>query len=343
MKILIIGGTKFLGRHIIDAAQARGHEVTLFNRGTKYADEKLENVEQIHGNRNTEIEKLGGRTWDVCIDTCGYLPQSVNMSAEFLRDKVKQYIFISSISAYAGFSQKNFDESAPLAELTDEQREAFERIDPKAELTAMVLGEMYGALKVLCEQAAEKAMPGRALIVRSGLIVGEFDWTDRFTYWVMRVDKGGEVFAPGSSERFVQFIDGSDLALWIIKAAEENTNGIFNVTGKPMDLTFGKLLEEIKAVTNSDAEFVWSSQEFIRAEDVKQWSEMPLYLDETDADSQGFLAANVDRALAKSLEFRPLRDTIRDTLNWRKSIESELKAGISSEREAGLLEKLREQ
>jgi 2'-hydroxyisoflavone reductase len=343
MKILIIGGTKFLGRHLINAAQARGHEITLFNRGTKYTDDALENVEQLHGNRNLNLEKLGGRTWDVCIDTCGYLPQTVKMSAEFLRDSVKQYIFISSISAYASFREKDSDESAPLAELTAEQREAFEKIDLRGELTAPVLGEMYGALKVLCEREAEKAFPGRALIVRSGLIVGEYDWTDRFTYWVMRAGKGGEVFAPGSPERFVQFIDGRDLALWLVKAAEENTNGIFNVTGKPLELTFGALLEEIKAATKSDAEFVWAPEEFLKANDVKEWSEMPLYLHESDADSQGFLSANVDRALEKSLEFRPLRDTIQATFDWRKSVEGELKAGITGAREAELLEKLREQ
>ena len=343
MKILIIGGTKFLGRHLIDAAQSRGHEITLFNRGTKYADDAPENVEQIHGNRNLDLEKLVGRTWDVCVDTCGYLPQTVELSAKFLRDSVRQYIFISSISAYAGFREKNSDESAPLAELTMEQREAFEKIDPRAELTAPVLGEMYGALKVLCEREVEKAFSGRALVVRSGLIVGEYDWTDRFTYWVMRVGKGGKVLAPGAPERFVQFIDGRDLALWIVKAAEENTNGIFNVTGKPFDLTFGRLLEEIKTVTNSDAEFVWAPEEFLKRENVAPWSEMPLYLYESDADSKGFLSANVDRALEKGLEFRPLRDTIQATFDWRKSIENELKAGISAEREAGLLEKLREQ
>ena len=339
MKILIIGGTKFLGRHLINAAQVRGHEVTLFNRGTKYTDERLENVEQIHGDRNTDLEKLSGRNWDVCIDTCGFLPQTVKISAEFLRDAVDQYIFISSISAYANFREKDFDESAPLAELSAEQRERFEKIDPRGELSGPVLGEMYGALKVLCEQAVETAMPGRALVVRSGLIVGEYDWTDRFSYWVMRTARGGEVFAPGAPDRFVQFIDGQDLALWIIKAAEENINGIFNVTGKPFDLAFGKLLEEIKAVTASDAEFVWAGEDFLKAENVEAWSEMPLYLHESDADARGFLAANVDRALDNGLSFRPVRETILSTLTWRKSIDGELKAGIAAEREAKLLEK----
>jgi 2'-hydroxyisoflavone reductase len=339
MKILIIGGTKFLGRHLIDAAVERGHEVTLFNRGKKYAEDPLENVEQIHGDRHADLDKLAGRSFDACIDTCGYLPQSVKAAAEFLRDAVNRYIFISSISAYADFSRVDADEIAPLAELSDEQSERFEKIDPQADLTGPVLGDMYGALKVLCEQAAESAMPGRTLIVRPGLIVGEYDWTDRFSYWVMRTERGGEVLAPGDPERFVQFIDAHDLARWIVKMAEENQTGIFNANWKSLDLTFGALLEEIKSATGSDARFTWASEDFLRAENVAPWSEMPLYLYESDRDWQGFLAVNVDRALAKGLEFRPLRDTIRATLNWRKTINEELKAGISAERETELLEK----
>jgi len=339
MKILIIGGTKFLGRHLIDAALRNGHEVTLFNRGTKYADDAPATVEQIHGNRNTDLEKLGGRSWDAVIDTCGYLPQSVAASAGFLRAAVGQYIFISSISAYADFSRENFDETAPLAELTGEQRARFAKIDPLAELTAPVLGEMYGALKVLCEREAERAMPGRTLIVRSGLIVGEYDWTDRFTYWVMRTARGGTVLAPGNPPRFVQFIDARDLAAWIVRMAEKNENGVFNATGKPFELTFETLLEEIKSVTGSDARFVWVTEDFLKSENVQPWSEMPLYLYESDAGARGFLAANVDRALEKGLTLRPLSETIRATFNWRKTVTDELKAGISGEREAELLQK----
>jgi 2'-hydroxyisoflavone reductase len=305
MKILIIGGTKFLGRHLIGAALGRGHEVTLFNRGTKYAgDAGAENVERIHGDRNADLDKLTGREWDVCIDTCGYLPQSVAASAEFLRAAVGQYIFISSISAYANFRAMDFDETATLAELTAEQKERVEKIDPKGELTGPVLGEMYGALKALCERAAENAMPGRVLVVRSGLIVGEYDWTDRFSY-----------------------------------LAEENRCGIFNATGKSLDLTFGRFLEEIGSATGSDARFTWVDEEFLKAENVEAWSEMPLYLHPSDEDWQGFLAANVDRAVDAGLSFRPLGETIRATLLWRKSIPDELKAGISAGREAELLEK----
>lgn len=339
MKILIIGGTKFLGRHLTHAALQRRHEVTLFNRGKKYSGEKIENVEQIHGDRNADLEKLANRSWDVCIDTCGYLPQSVKASAEFLRDAVKRYIFVSSISAYANFRQPDFDETAPLAELTAEQREKFEKIDPKGDLTGAVLGEMYGALKVLCEREAEKMFPNRTLIVRPGLIVGEFDFTDRFSYWVMRVARGGTILAPGSPDRFVQFIDAHDLADWMIKMAETGETGIFNATGKPFALTFGAFLQEIKQTTQSDAEFSWATEEFLKRENVAPWSEMPLYLHESDKNWQGFLSANVDRALEKGLKFRAFDETIRATLNWRKNIEDPLKAGISAEKEKELLEK----
>jgi 2'-hydroxyisoflavone reductase len=341
MKILIIGGTKFLGRHLTRAALQKGHEVTLFNRG-KYSSEDFENVEQIHGDRNTSLEKLAGRRWDVCIDTCGYLPQSVKASAEFLRDSVNFYIFVSSISAYKSFRQTNFDETAPLAELTNEQQKQFEALDPQAELTGAVLGEMYGALKVLCEREAEKAMPGRVLIVRPGLIVGEHDFTDRFSYWVLRAASGGEILAPGDPKRFVQMIDAQDLAEWIVKMAEENEHGTFNATGKPFELTFGKMLAEIKSVSGSRAEFVWVDEPFLSADKVGEWSELPLYLHESDEDSKGFLAANIDRALAKGLKFRPLRETIRATLNWRKTKPDGLKAGLSADREKELLEKWRE-
>ncbi len=322
----------------MDAAGRKGHEITLFNRG-KHSPEEFENIEQIYGDRHTDLEKLAGRRWDVCIDTCGYLPQSVRISAEFLRDAVDLYVFVSSISAYQSFREKDFDETSPLAELTAEQRKQFAAIDPQGELTGAVLGEMYGALKVLCEQAAEKSMPNRVLIVRPGLIVGEHDVTDRFSYWVMRTARGGKILAPGSPDRFVQIIDAQDLARWIVEMVENGETGIFNASGKPFELTFGKLLEEIKTVSPSEAEFVWTSEEFLKKENVREWSEMPLYLHESDEDWSGFLSANIDRALAKGLKFRPLSETIGATLNWRNTIKDDLTAGISAERETELLNK----
>ena len=343
MKILIIGGTKFLGRHLVDAALERNHEVTLFNRGTKYSGEKIENVEQIHGDRNIDLEKLANRRWDAVIDTCGYLPQMVKASAEFLKDAVERYVFISSISAYADFSKVNFDETTELAKLTAEQEKEFAKIDPKAELTGAVLGEMYGALKVLCEKEVLNVFGDKALIIRPGLIVGEYDFTDRFTYWVMRVARGGDVLAPGNPEKSVQFIDAKDLAEWTIEMIESGETGFYNATGKPFETTFGKLLEEIKAVSESDAKFVWVGESFLEKEKVAPWSDLPLYLPESLEEMRGFLTANVDKALAKNLKFRPLQEMIKDTLNWRKPQNEELKAGISEEKEKELLAKWHEQ
>lgn len=341
MKILIIGGTKFLGRHLAGAALKRNHEVTLFNRGTKYSGDEIESVEQIHGDRNSDLDKLNGKNWDAVIDTCGYLPQTVKASAEFLKDKVNLYVFISSGSVYAETSQPNYDETTRTATLTEEQRKAVEKIDPKGELNGLVLGEEYGALKFLCERAAEGEMPNRVLNVRAGMIVGAFDRTDRFTYWAMRVAKGGEVLAPGTPENLVQFIDVRDLSEWIVEMIEENQAGTFNVTGKPFELTFGKMLEAMKMTSGSDARFVWADETFLAENNVAPWSEMPFYLPESDENWRGFLAMNVNRALAKGLKFRPLAETIQEVLVWRTAQIFPLRAGISADKEKALLEKLR--
>lgn len=343
MKILIIGGTKFLGRHLVNAALQNNHEVTLFNRGKKYADEEIANVEQIHGDRNFDLEKLNGKSWNACIDTCGYLPQTVKSSAEFLADKVNQYVFVSSASVYPETPEPNYDESTKTAKLSEEQQKAVEKIDPKSELTGAALGENYGALKKLCEEVAENAMPNRVLIVRAGMIVGAFDSTDRFTYWVMRVSKGGKILAPGTPENFVQLIDARDLSEWIVKMIEENENGIFNATGKPFELDFGKMLNAIKVATESDAEFVWADEKYLTENNVQPWSEMPFYLPESFVETHGFLAMNVDKALAKGLKFRTFQDTILDTLTWREKQDFQMRAGISAERERELLNKLGKQ
>jgi 2'-hydroxyisoflavone reductase len=342
MKILIIGGTKFLGRHLVRAAQAKDHEVTLFNRG-KFTRETFAGVEQIRGDRNQDLDKLKNHQWDAVIDTCGYLPQTVAASAQFLWDSVGQYVFISSISAYRDFRRVNFDETAPLARLTAEQKRKVAQIDPRNELTGIVLGEMYGALKALCEAEAESAMPGRVLNVRSGLIVGEHDWTDRFTYWVMRGAQGGKILAPADPHNFIQFIDARDLSEWVVKMIAGRETGTFNVTGRPFELTFGTFLQQVKDVTESDADYIWASEEFLKNESVAPWSEMPLYLPGSEKGWRGFLSANIDRALAKGLTFRPLSETIRDTRDWRKTVKRKLKAGITRKRESELLRKWRRQ
>lgn len=342
MKILIIGGTKFLGRHLINAALERHHTVTLFNRG-KHLSEDFENVEQIHGDRFFDLNKLENRRFDAVIDTCGYLPQSVRDAAETLKNSVAQYVFISSISGYADFSKPDFDETTPLAELSEAQLKQAGEIDKQSEINGITLGEVYGGLKVLCEKAVESVMPNRALIVRPGLIVGAFDPTDRFTYWVKRTAEGGEILAPGTPERFVQLIDARDLSEWIIKMIEKGANGIYNANGKPFELTMAKMLDEIKTVTQSDAEFIWVSENFLNSENVGAWSEMPLYLPESVKEAGGFLSVNVDKALEQGLELRSLNETIKDVLDFSRTIKRELKAGISDERETALLAKWREQ
>lgn len=338
MKILIIGGTKFLGRHLVTAAIERNHSVTLFNRGVTSVGE-VAGVELIQGDRNVDLDRLEGREFDTVIDTCGYLPEAMRVSSEALKDRIGLYIFVSSISAYADFSTPNFDESFPVARLDPEQEAKIAEIDLKSSLRSDDLGKMYGPLKALCEETVEEIIPGRVCIIRPGLIVGKYDNTDRFTYWVERVAKGGEILAPGDPNQFIQFIDAHDLAKWTIKMTEEKVRGIFNATGRPNEITMEGLLEGIKVAAKSDAEFRWVSEEFLSSENVAPWGEMPLYLPESDESLQGFLSANIDKALDKGLKFRPLSETVADILEWRKSNNSALKAGISAERESELLSK----
>ena len=339
MKILIIGGTKFSGRHLVKSALANNHEVTIFHRGNHSTDE-LGDVEEIIGDRIVDLDKLENQTWDVCIDMCGYMPQWVESSTNALKDSVKKYVFVSSISAYDKNVEPNYKEDAKLESLTVEQEKEFAKVDAKGDIGATDLGEMYGALKVLCEQETVKAFSENHLIIRPGLIVGELDWTDRWTYWVMRVAKGGEVFAPSKPDTHVQFIDAKDLMVWLVALIENDETGIYNAVNKPFELTFGTMLEEIKTVSGSDATFTWVSDEFMEANKVAPWSDMPLHV----PDSLEFIrTANVDSALDKGLTIRPLSDTIRDTLNWRKTRDEDMRAGITEERETVLLKKWHEQ
>ncbi len=336
MKLLIIGGTKFLGRHLVTEALARGHEVTLFNRGNHPAPAA---VESIHGDRHndSDLEKLKGRRWDIVIDTSGQLPRSVRAIAEILSDSVDVYVFISTQNAYASVSVPGVDETFPAATLTSEQLDQAYADDASHE-------KMYGGLKALSEQAAEEVMPDRVLVVRPGLIVGPYDYTDRFTYWPVRVARGGEVLAPGRAERFVQFIDVRDLSEWLVSMAERRAAGLYNANGEPGKLTMQNVLEECKLVSDSDASFTWVSEEFLLQEKVAAWMEMPLWLPESAPNLKGFMFVKPDKAIADGLRFRPLSETIRDTLTWYQTERAgdELKTGISSEREQELLRKWHE-
>lgn len=330
MRILILGGTVFLGRALVSAALARGHHVTLFNRG-KSNPALFPNVEQLHGDRAEDLGALRGRRWEAVIDTCGYVPRIVSLSAEALASAVEHYTFISSLSVYADLKQVGIDESAPVGKLADESVED-------------VTGETYGPLKALCEQAVARARPGRALIIRPGLIVGPYDPTDRFTYWPHRVAQGGDVLAPGRPGRGVQFIDVRDLAEWTIRVVEEKRAGVYNADGPAQPLPMGELLGAGRAVSGSEAHFTWVNEAFLLDQKVGPWMEMPLWIPESDPDSAGFFAMSSNKAIEAGLTFRPVGDTVRATLDWLpERPESPWRAGITREREAELLTAWRQQ
>lgn len=343
MKLLIIGGTRFVGRHLVTAALEREHEITLFNRGS-HAAASLADVETIHGDRNEDLSKLQGRRWDAVIDTCGYLPRTVKASAEALSPAVDRYVFLSSISAYADARGFDVVETAPTAKLTSEQLDQANAIDSSGQVSALTYGRMYGGLKALCELAVAEVLPNRALIIRPGLLVGPHDYTDRFTYWVVRTARGGEVLAPGRPDGNVQFIDARDLAEWTVKMLESGGKGVYNVNGLPCSVTMAGVLQECKLASGSDATFTWASGEFLLRENVAPWSEMPLWLPEDDAHAKGAGFINCDKAVAAGLEFRELLETIKDTLRWYEAerLGQDLKAGIDRDREQALLRKWHE-
>jgi 2'-hydroxyisoflavone reductase len=332
MKILIIGGTQFIGRHMVDEARARGHDVTLFNRGKTNRD-LFPDVEKLHGNRDGELDALCGRTWDVVIDNCGYVPRVVKQSAQLLQNQVERYIFISSISAYADLNTPGTDEESPLATLADESVEE-------------VNGETYGGLKVLCERVATDIFADRALIIRPGLIVGPHDPTHRFTYWPVRVADearcNGEVLAPDSPEVGTQIIDGRDLSRWTITMVERSATGVYNVTGPDNRLTFGTLLDTCKSVANTDVHFTWVSEAFLLEHGVTPWQDIPCWVPHEVA---GFDKVDIRKAIGAGLTFRPLADTVRDTLAWENARRQQAgdddaqskRAGLTAEREAEVL------
>jgi 2'-hydroxyisoflavone reductase len=320
MDLLILGGTRFLGRCLVEAALGDDHTVTLFNRGLSDPD-LFPEVETIKGDRDGDLSALRGRRWDAVIDTCGYVPRVVRASAGLLAGAVDHYTFVSSISVYPDNMGPGADEGAPVEELEDPTVEE-------------ITGETYGGLKALCERAAEAEMPGRVLNVRPGLISGPHDPTDRFTYWPRRVAAGGEVLAPDRPELRVQFIDVRDLAGWMVKMSAEQRTGTYNATGPAYELRMGKLLEECEAV-GGDAKIVWVSEEFLEENGVEPFTELPLWVPREYA---GMLAVDCGKAIAAGLTFRPVSETIRDVLEWDSNrAEPELAAGLKPDRERELL------
>ena len=292
MKLLVLGGTIFLGRHVVQVALARGHAVTLLNRG-RHGSALFPEVERLVGDRDGDLSALAGRAFDAVIDCSGYTPEQVTRSTQALGRRAGHTVFVSSISAYAGFApDKVYDETAPLAQGH----------------------EGYGALKARAEEAVQAACAGRAAIVRPGLIAGPHDPTNRFTYWPMRIARGGAVLAPGRPERPVQFSDARDLAGWCIALAEARTAGTFNAVGPRLPMR--ELLETCRDVAASDARFTWVPDETLLARDVAPWTGLPLWLPESDASFGGMLLADLARARAAGLRTRDARATVADTLAW---------------------------
>jgi 2'-hydroxyisoflavone reductase len=362
LKILILGGTVFLGRHLVKAAVQAGHEVSLFNRGQNNP-QLFGQLENLRGDRDGHLEALADRKWDAVIDTCGYFPRIVGDSVKLLAKAVEHYTFISSVSVYEESFNLPLDEDSKVKTMADETVEK-------------ITGDTYGALKFLCERETQKATPDGSLIVRPGLIVGPYDPSDRFTYWVRRVAKGGDILAPGPKNASVQFIDVRDLAEWIIRMIEKYETGVFNATGPRTELSMetfldtclttcqssGKSSHESASSSNSEstsdstaqsnhnlhdqspapstARFVWIDDKQLVEGGVEPWSELPLWVP-TDSIDRSIHGMDSRRAQRNGLIYRPLAETIADTLIWDldRDHNLEMKAGLSKQKEQELLEK----
>jgi 2'-hydroxyisoflavone reductase len=337
LKILVLGGTGFLGPAFVEAALAKGHTLTLFNRG-KTNPGLFPNVEKLQGQRRRpkknnpkappqDLEALKNRQWDVVLDTSAYFTGEVEDVCKILAGNVGHYTFISSISAYktAETSNETLVESSPLCELADKYTEDLGKDYAN-----------YGALKRYCEDAAAAAFPGKAALVRPGYIVGPGDPSDRFTYWPMRFVRGGECLAPGDPDNDLQFIDVRDLGEWLVHVAEERIAGPFNAVGFAKKVTTREFLEAGKKAVNDKCTFTWADDAFLDENKVTSWDEMGCW---TPAAKNGH--SDNRKMIAAGATFRPLGDTIVATIEWAKKrpADYEWHAGMKPEREADLLAK----
>jgi 2'-hydroxyisoflavone reductase len=324
--ILVLGGTGFLGPHVIDAALARGHTPTLFNRGKTHPG-LYPQLEKLHGDRDGQLDALKGRTWDAVVDTSGYVPRIVKMSAELLAPSVKQYVFISTISVYADGAPIGADETWKVQTIDDPTNEDVKK--------------NYGALKALCEKAAEAAMPGHVANIRPGLIIGPGDPTGRFTHWPVRMSEGGEVLVPGDGKTPVQYIDGRDLGAWIVNVIEQGTVGTFNALGPEKRITMKEVIDACNVAAGKKATPIWVDAKFLEKQDVSPWGEMPMWIP-NEGEWAGFGTMSNARAVKAGLTFRPILDTAKDTLAWLDTLPADERAkvrstGIKPEKEAKVL------
>jgi len=327
VNVLILGGTRFLGRHLVDELRARGHNVTLFNSGSHRNNAPAE-VTQVHGDREKDLARLEDGPWDSVIDTCGFFPNQVEVSAAYLRGRTAQYVFVSSISAL-DLSGQRADDETPTLSMPDGAS--------RTEMTP----ETYGALKAACEKAITNVFGEGSLIARPGLIVGPYDPTDRFTYWPSRIIRGGDVLAPVGPRYFVQFIDARDLAAWIVVQVERQTSGAVNVTGAPRTILLDDVLRAAARVATVHPNIRYADESFLKEHEIGEWIDLPLWV-ASSSEFPGILNIDTKRAFEMGLQIRPLEQTVRDTLAWSNSREPsyEWKAGLTPEREAEVLSHL---
>lgn len=330
LRVLIFGGTGFIGPHFVETLRAHGHKLTLFNRG-KRNPKLFPDVETLIGDRNGQVDTIKGRDWDVVIDDSGYTPKQVKLTTDILKGHVQHYIFVSSISAYADLTPPGIDEDYKLATLKDPTVEE-------------ITDGTYGGLKALCEKTVEQAFGKNSAVVRPTYIVGPGDPTDRFTYWPVRASKGGDMLAPGSASDPIQFIDVRDLAEFMRLCVEERFSGSYNACNPPGAVTMGDLLEMAKKISGANTKFVWAPTPFLEKNKALEGLEVPIWAPPVGEFAGAGLVSSA-RAVAKGLRFRTLDTTVRDTLAWhakRPAAEQQkLRAGFSAEREAQLLKLLK--
>lgn len=334
LRILILGGTGFTGPFQVNYALARGHKVTLFNRGKRPSPEWPGEVEQLHGDRNTgDLKSLQGRKWDVCIDNPTSLPFWVRDAGKVLKGNLGQYLFISTISTYADGSKPGITEDAALAPYKGKDAMAETQESLRADIE-----NLYGPLKALSEAEVRKQFGKRSTIVRPGYIVGPRDETDRFTYWPLRVAQGGQMLVPGDRDDPVQIIDGRDLGEWMVRLAEAGTYGTFNAVGPDYTLGMDAMLHGCQAVTGGGVEFTRVPLAFLEENKV----ELPIWVPARDNPYAGYGQVSNARAIKAGLTFRPLATTVTDLLAWFRTLPAErqatLKAGITRDQETALLQ-----
>ncbi len=330
MKILILGGKRFLGIALIEAIQKAGHTAVLFNRGLTNPD-LFPDVQNLIGDREGNLTALKRREWDAVIDTSGYLPRTVRETAKLLSGKCQSYTYLSSVSVYKDFNNPDITEDYPLARCDDPQNEDY-------------TGKSYGPLKALCEYEIQQNFKGKVLVIRPGLIVGPNDPTDRFTYWPWRVSLGGDILTPAPPSSNLQFIDVRDLAAFIIQQIERESEGVFNVTGPKKPTTIGAFLVSCREAAVADSNFIWVDESFLLEQGVTPWTDLPLWVSTADPGFSGFYSININKALKAGISLRSISETVRDTLTWLQTHPTlkNLKVGMDLAAEMELIQKFRE-